>query len=155
MVGSTPCSTAPRILKTSPASQMTMKTILKPSAELRLKFSTIWGEKTTTQQAILMLPQMPLRASMSACIAKLDTNGQSRIQMAPFYQAVACNASIQSADSVILLVQMRTPQPVFLGILESMTVRARLVDRVEIPWSRDQRGKRLALLVTCTCTVDD
>jgi hypothetical protein len=42
------------MLKTSPASQMMMNWRDRPSALLRLKFSTIWGEKTTTQQAIDM-----------------------------------------------------------------------------------------------------
>ena len=51
-MGSTPCKTAPRILKTSPRSQTTMKMSERPSAEWRRKFSIIWGEKTTTQQAI-------------------------------------------------------------------------------------------------------
>lgn len=42
-----------------------MKTTDSPSAEPRRKFSMICGEKTTTQHAIEMEPQMPLRASMS------------------------------------------------------------------------------------------
>ena len=40
------------MLNTSPANQTTIKTIESPSAEPRLKFSMIWGEKTTIQQAI-------------------------------------------------------------------------------------------------------
>ena len=40
------------MLKTSPSSQTTMKTMERPSAEERRIFSMIWGEKTTTQQAI-------------------------------------------------------------------------------------------------------
>ena len=52
MVGRTPCRTAPRMLKTSPRSQTMMKTMERPSAEERRMFSIIWGEKTTTQQAI-------------------------------------------------------------------------------------------------------
>jgi hypothetical protein len=65
MVGRTPCMTAPRMLKTSPASQMTRNTTDSPSAEPRRKFSMICGEKTTTQQAIDTDPRMPLMASMS------------------------------------------------------------------------------------------
>jgi hypothetical protein len=52
MVGKTPCSTAPRMLKTSPASQTMMNCSERPSEEPRRKFSMICGEKTTTQQAI-------------------------------------------------------------------------------------------------------
>jgi hypothetical protein len=52
IVGKTPCRTAPRILKTSPTSQTTRKRRERPSADPRRKFSMIWGEKTTTQQAI-------------------------------------------------------------------------------------------------------
>jgi len=37
----------------------------RPSALLRRKFSTICGEKTTTQQAMEMDPQMPEMASTS------------------------------------------------------------------------------------------
>ena len=44
---------------------MTRKERERPSAEERRKFSMIWGEKTTTQQAMEMEPQIPLRASMS------------------------------------------------------------------------------------------
>src|SRR2546429_85743 len=51
MVGNTPCNTAPRMLKTSPANQTIRKTRDRPSAEPRTKFSIICGEKTTTQQA--------------------------------------------------------------------------------------------------------
>jgi hypothetical protein len=40
------------MLKTSPANQTTRKRRERPSAEPRRKFSMIWGEKTTTQQAI-------------------------------------------------------------------------------------------------------
>jgi hypothetical protein len=40
------------MLNTSPASQTMMNWSDKPSALLLRKFSTIWGEKTTTQQAI-------------------------------------------------------------------------------------------------------
>lgn len=65
MVGSTPCSTAPRMLKTSPASQTMRNWRDRPSALPRLKFSTIWGEKTTTQQAMEMEPQIPEIASTS------------------------------------------------------------------------------------------
>ncbi len=54
MVGSTPWRTAPKILKTSPASQTMMNWSDKPSALLRRKFSMICGEKTTTQQAMEM-----------------------------------------------------------------------------------------------------
>lgn len=52
MVGRTPCKTAPRILNTSPASQMIRNSNERPSAEPRRKFSIICGEKTTTQQAM-------------------------------------------------------------------------------------------------------
>lgn len=65
MVGSTPWSTAPRMLKTSPASQMMMNSTERPSAELRLKFSMICGENTTIQHAMEIDPQMPEMASMS------------------------------------------------------------------------------------------
>ena len=51
-MGRTPCRTAPRILKTSPSSQTITNWIERPSALLRRKFSTIWGEKTTTQHAM-------------------------------------------------------------------------------------------------------
>lgn len=54
MVGRTPWKTAPRMLQTSPASQTMMKKTERPSAEERRKFSRIWGEKTTIQQAIEM-----------------------------------------------------------------------------------------------------
>jgi hypothetical protein len=47
MVGKTPCRTAPKILKKSPASHITMNTTDRPSAELLLQFSIICGEKTT------------------------------------------------------------------------------------------------------------
>jgi hypothetical protein len=47
MVGRTPCITAPKMLKKSPRSHITMKTTDRPSAELLLQFSIIWGEKTT------------------------------------------------------------------------------------------------------------
>ena len=40
------------MLKTSPANQITMKTMDSPSADPLRKFSMIWGEKTTIQQAI-------------------------------------------------------------------------------------------------------
>jgi len=40
------------MLKTSPRSQTTMNWIERPSALPRRKFSTICGEKTTTQQAM-------------------------------------------------------------------------------------------------------
>lgn len=52
IVGSTPWRIAPRILKTSPANQTMMNCSESPSAEPLLKFSIIWGENTTTQQAI-------------------------------------------------------------------------------------------------------
>lgn len=65
IVGSTPCSKAPAMLKMSPASHMMINAIDKPSAELLLKFSMICGEKTTTQQAIETEPAMPLMASRS------------------------------------------------------------------------------------------
>jgi hypothetical protein len=52
IVGKTPWSTAPRILKTSPASQTTTKRSDRPSADPLRKFSMICGEKTTTQQAM-------------------------------------------------------------------------------------------------------
>ena len=86
MVGRTPCSIDPSILNTSPANHTTMNTIERPSADCRRKFSTICGEKTTTQQAIeidlslisqktlaqwhgsVAYPQMPLRASMSRVV---------------------------------------------------------------------------------------
>lgn len=42
------------MLKTSPRSQTMRKARERPSAEERRKFSIIWGEKTTTQQAIEM-----------------------------------------------------------------------------------------------------
>lgn len=42
------------MLKTSPSSQMMMNCRERESAEERRKFSMIWGEKTTTQQAIEM-----------------------------------------------------------------------------------------------------
>jgi hypothetical protein len=42
------------MLKTSPSSQTTTNWIERPSALPRRKFSIIWGEKTTTQQAIDM-----------------------------------------------------------------------------------------------------
>ena len=54
MVGKTPCRTAPRTLKTSPVSQMMTKKMERPSVLERRKFSIIWGEKTTSQQAIEM-----------------------------------------------------------------------------------------------------
>jgi hypothetical protein len=54
MVGSTPCRAAPRMLKTSPSSQTMMNCSERPSALPQRRFSTIWGEKTTTQQAIEM-----------------------------------------------------------------------------------------------------
>jgi hypothetical protein len=54
MVGKTPCITAPRMLKTSPSNQTTTNWMDRPSALLRRKFSMIWGEKTTTQQAMDM-----------------------------------------------------------------------------------------------------
>ena len=44
---------------------MIRNSIESPSAELRRKFSIICGEKTTTQQAMLIEPQIPLIASMS------------------------------------------------------------------------------------------
>lgn len=65
MVGSTPWSTAPKMLNTSPRSQTIMKMSERPSAEERRKFSTIWGLKTTTQQAIDTEPHIPLTASKS------------------------------------------------------------------------------------------
>lgn len=42
-----------------------MNWIERPSALERRKFSMIWGEKTTTQQAMEMEPQMPDIASTS------------------------------------------------------------------------------------------
>jgi len=53
-----------------------MKAIDKPSAELRLKFSMICGEKTTTQHAIDIEPAMPLMASKSrwTILASTDTS---------------------------------------------------------------------------------
>jgi len=65
MVGRMPWRIPPSILKTSPTSQMTMKVIDRPSAEERRKFSMICGEKTTTQQAIEIEPQIPERAARS------------------------------------------------------------------------------------------
>lgn len=50
---------APRTLNTSPASQITRKDSDKPSPDRRRKFSMIWGENTTSQQAIEMLPVIP------------------------------------------------------------------------------------------------
>jgi hypothetical protein len=47
---------------------MMTNSTLNPSAELRRKFSMICGEKTTTQQAMLIEPQMPLMAAMSSMI---------------------------------------------------------------------------------------
>lgn len=44
----------------------------RPSAELLLKFSIIWGEKTTTQHAIDIEPVMPLSAAMSTWIMTED-----------------------------------------------------------------------------------
>ena len=52
MVGSTPCRTAPMMLKMSPRSQTIMKRRERPEAEWRRKFSRIWGVKTTIQQAM-------------------------------------------------------------------------------------------------------
>src|ERR1700761_7001022 len=66
IVGRTPCRIAPRMLKTSPANHTTINTIDSPSAEPLRKFSMIWGENTTTQQAIEIEPQMPESASMSS-----------------------------------------------------------------------------------------
>jgi hypothetical protein len=54
MVGRTPCRTAPRMLKTSPASQTMTNWRDRPSAALRRKFSMICGLKTTTQHAMEM-----------------------------------------------------------------------------------------------------
>lgn len=54
IVGKTPCRTAPRMLKMSPASQMMTNCSDNASAELFLKFSIICGEKTTIQHAIDM-----------------------------------------------------------------------------------------------------
>ena len=79
IVGRTPCSKAPRMLKASPASQMMRKVIERPSADDRLKFSIIWGEKTTTQQAIEILPQMPDRAARSTFIACCGGNMVSHV----------------------------------------------------------------------------
>jgi hypothetical protein len=42
------------MLKTSPSNQTTTNWMDRPSALLRRKFSMIWGEKTTTQQAMDM-----------------------------------------------------------------------------------------------------
>lgn len=74
------------MLKTSPKSQIRIKIRERPSAEWRRKFSIIWGEKTTIQQAMDIElcregqlvaksgrgslsgwshPQMPLKASTS------------------------------------------------------------------------------------------
>jgi len=53
-VGSTPCRTAPRMLKTSPRSQTMRKARERPEAEERRAFSMIWGVKTTIQQAMEM-----------------------------------------------------------------------------------------------------
>lgn len=53
-MGSTPCRTAPRMLKMSPKSQIMMKAMERPSVEERRVFSIICGEKTTTQQAMEM-----------------------------------------------------------------------------------------------------
>lgn len=53
-MGRTPCRTAPRMLKTSPASQTMTNWRDRPSAALRRKFSMIWGLKTTTQHAMEM-----------------------------------------------------------------------------------------------------
>lgn len=69
IVGNTFCSTAPAMLNTSPTSQMTMKAIESPSAELRRKFSTICGVKTTTQHAMEIEPQIPLMASIGSDVA--------------------------------------------------------------------------------------
>jgi hypothetical protein len=54
IVGKTPWKTVPRMLNTSPVSQTLTKSDERPSAEPRRKFSTIWGEKTTTQHAMEM-----------------------------------------------------------------------------------------------------
>jgi hypothetical protein len=54
MVGRTPWRTAPRMLKTSPASQTMMNWRERPSAAPRRKFSMICGLKTTTQHAMEM-----------------------------------------------------------------------------------------------------
>ena len=56
----------------SPMSHIKMKTTLKPSAELRRKFSIICGEKTTTQQAILTEPVTPLIVGKSRVIELED-----------------------------------------------------------------------------------
>lgn len=65
MVGSTPCRTAPKMLNTSPKSQMMTNWTERASALLFWKFCMIWGENTTTQQAIDTDPQMPDMASTS------------------------------------------------------------------------------------------
>src|SRR5271155_160361 len=59
IVGSTCCNIAPSTLKTSPASHITRNERDNPSPDRRRKFSMICGEKTTSQQAIEILPVMP------------------------------------------------------------------------------------------------
>jgi hypothetical protein len=54
-------------LKISPASHITRKDKDKPSPERRRKFSMIWGEKTTSQQAMEILPVMPEMVSAENC----------------------------------------------------------------------------------------
>jgi hypothetical protein len=59
IVGRTCCNIAPSTLNTSPASHITKNDKDNPSPDRRRKFSMIWGENTTSQQAIEILPVIP------------------------------------------------------------------------------------------------
>lgn len=63
-----------------------MKTTERPSADLRRKFSMIWGEKTTTQQAMDIEPQIPDKASRS--MLTLDDIGGDNMMMDESHAAV-------------------------------------------------------------------